>query len=661
MTPVDSKSSQAENATPAYAMLWIENKSNAAASPSEAELRKTLEQIPAIRAKEIKLEFVTSGKRGLLRVTRVDNQPVSPELLQQLIQYIIFNYDVAANTSIQSNAISYWLEPNRDDAESFTLHDVERLKQLESEINLLEDVIASGTQIKLVPGFPMPAMHISTWNGQVPNFAVINRVINYVQTTATAAYGAVIASGIFAAVLPESLTGGSGGSTTGTPSGGATNPIDMRASWRPSENNIVRQRFNANAATIGQPVDVYVIDTVPYATEADVLAKLRQFATSPNAQVQALVQSAVTNGRLKVDPTPVAANTSALSTTMDPDARWHGLYIAGIILSLTKNTTVHLVRAANEQTGYSSYPDIVDWLVNKAQATNPGGTSSPTPVIVNISMTTNPAPYRYIVNNRPQLELALGLNAAETTRLINDSQDLSSEIFDWIIGWNYAQQLAAVPTHSTMADLLSYYSTSQNRCIVASAANAGIGDGATHQQHAGYPARLKGIVSVAAQSRDDNPADYTHVAKMSAKALKEMIGDYTPPAGRPNIYENLATFLDAQGEGFDDNLTVGVNQINRSDAFFLLGGTALAVPNPNLINSLYLADIGSTQANLSGLAGWSGSSFATAVMTGILARLCEIDGNPVGAVDRALVDIRNNVAPLTNNRNAGYYVNMEQF
>lgn len=669
MKPVDRPSSQVEYIIPSYEILWIENKSREVALPSEDELRKPLDQLPFISSEGLMLEFEyaeNSPRRALLRVAKKDGQLVSPAHLQMIIQSLTFNFEVAVNKYTPLNAVSYWLEPTKENPDAFTLRNPENLKQLESELNFREEVVAGGTQIRLIPSFPLPVMHISLWNGLIPDYALIQNLITFLNTTVTRSYGALTTSGVFVAMLPESIGGGSGGSTTGTPTGGAVNPYDTRAAWRPIPTpwNFVKQRFDAPPAGLDQPVDVYVIDTIPYLTAAGVLGKLNQFAGSPTLHVQTLIQQAVANGKLVVDPVPVTANTSGLSPNVDPDARWHGLFIAGIILSLTKNTTVHLVNAADLNSGYASFPDIVDWLVAKAKGANPNPTASPTPVLVNLSLTTNPAPFRSVdATDLPQLATDLGLTLNETIALLNDSSDRKSELYDWVIGWNYARKLAtsvSAASHVPMTDLTRYYATNLNRCIVASAANNRIGDEAMHLQHAGYPARLKGIVSVAALSFANRVADYTHVAKISAQALKDKIATYHPPVGGSNIYEKLATFLDAQGEGFDDDITANGVVIPRSDAFFLFGGTADLV-NKNVINSLYLADIGTTQANLTGLAGWSGTSFATAVMTGVLARLCELDQNPVGAVDRALTALRTNIVPVTNRWDAGYYIYMEQY
>lgn len=471
------------------------------------------------------------------------------------------------------------------------------------------------------------------------------------------------------AMIPESIDGPAGGSGGGTPHGSATvvnNAVVAPVKWRVRQRAHYKKFIDETDQTPGQPVNVFVLDTVPYATKQELIDKIKLFTDSDNPALQEIAQRAVNS--IDIIP-PGVPNTSGTTgaNLYRADLKWHGLFIAGIILSMLKNpaSKVYLVRAADVESGFSTFQDITSWLINNV---NHGDAARP--LLVNLSLTTNPEFYR--VRPDPDdlvaafAEAGIALSEHEANLLTDESTNPESPLFDWLLGWNYDQKNAdptadpARSAYKATQKLLDLYSSSQNRCIVASAAN--IYGVARNTKHAGYPARLNGIVSVGALGAEDDVADYSHVAKLSADAFQakmEMLNNR-------DLYERLVQFLSLKGEGFDDAFTLANGtSIPRSDAFYVFGGNET---RKNDINSMYLDDIWSDElqsdiANFCGVSGWRGTSFSAAVITAVLARLCELSDNTPGtAVEKALQKLRADASRIKSNvPNAGYYFEMEQF
>jgi len=258
----------------------------------------------------------------------------------------------------------------------------------------------------------------------------------------------------------------------------------------------------------------------------------------------------------------------------------HGTFIAGIIHTLAPTARLHLIEVLNAY-GYCTFKAIAagfDTLLRE----HPIGHSH---LIVNMSlMYTLPGDIQELKNLMAELETTDHALAVLLGRLINDrsfaeNQVLPTEIFCHLI--------------SELSSLIEIFDDQQ--CIPAAggaviAAAGNDGQGGNHPE-ARYPAAYADTLGVAA-----------------LKSGSSQLAPYSNRADQP-YSEGIAVL------GGDENATPG-NESWADEQTGILGLYIGDFPNPNGPNIFQ-----NVIPNESGWARWSGTSFATPIVSGLIAQL----------------------------------------
>ncbi|MEO8391788.1 MAG: S8/S53 family peptidase [Chloroflexota bacterium] len=300
-------------------------------------------------------------------------------------------------------------------------------------------------------------------------------------------------------------------------------------------------------------VRVVVLDSSPYGNQPPQflgrLAALLAIDHSP------FVQHFLNNGTPTITLLPDPDATSG-TTSSQKEISSHGLFIASIIKTIAPEATVE-VHPVLGRDGAIILSDLVDYVnLLKPQAV---GNQQ---LLVNISATTQVTDTAdHFASIIPELRPFSGdeLEGFATTAEI----DLNA--------------------HQAIADFAAV-----NRRIIAAAGNDGIDS--VGKPWPGFPARVKGVLSVGAVDRGGVTTDYTNLARI--------------PAGlSADAQTRLTNSLEVTDNGiyaFGGVPRYGVNGLYVHPGF------------PNLPG----------QSNDCGAAYWAGTSFATAITTGYMAWLC---------------------------------------
>jgi subtilisin family serine protease len=294
----------------------------------------------------------------------------------------------------------------------------------------------------------------------------------------------------------------------------------------------------------------------------------------------------------------------------------HGLFVAGIIHTIAPDAQLHLIEVLNEK-GVGDTDSVAAGLSSAAKMIADGAGKPPrTKWVVNASlMTTAPGEDAHLKQMTGKLDQQPGLSPADASEQHDLSVLFNSQLADPSSGmeaWLLTRQADAI---RYMCDYLYVYWDTQ---VIAAAGNDRRPGGP--QPGARYPARADSVLGVGALQRDFSPASYSNTADMPASAgIITFGGDPAAVPGTP-------------------------------------GSAPLAPPQPEVLGVYIGID---PQGNLStdGWAAWSGTSFATPIVSGVTAALLSIHGRFARTQDA--IDLLMN-PPYTLPRADGDFLNVTQ-
>lgn len=390
------------------------------------------------------------------------------------------------------------------------------------------------------------------------------------------------------AAAPNWLGSGAHGCTTGGGPGDPPSPVPTQdmcdpASncWRMSLSDIDSAPASPIRNLKGDDVTVFVLDTIPYANDIQTASQnadgnntlLKDLA----AQIQAgsiVIHHQTLPGRLD-DPTSdqPGSGRDVYGHLFNYDMRDHGLFVTGIIHDLVPNAQIECVRVLNDF-GVGDVATLCDTLSKIHDRMSPGGDlydnnlNQPKPVVINLSLLATP-PDEILSN--PQF----GFDPTTINQLRTQLHDMIQSLVS--VG---AVFVAAAGNDSDMTANPPY------------------------RWNPRYPAAFPEVISVGAVDNAGQATTYSNYPVSPSAPAYNGIATYggglpvvSPPTYSPNGTEPGITVSDA------------VRGLYSSTDYPPLSADPALSPYPPL--------------NQNAWAYWSGTSFATPIISAVAARVLQ--------------------------------------
>jgi hypothetical protein len=461
-------------------------------------------------------------------------------------------------------------------------------------------------------------VHVSIDDGQAEERIVVEAV-----NQLNARIGLIGENVTFLAASPNWLfCGATHGFGDGGP-GGLPSPIyhDVIDDYKFYESILgpIKAALGEPSGTPGQAVNVVILDTAYSKERLDqalkdcprqsLLQELYISSEKPNHEDSPLKIHTAAELGIQLPPSPTE-NPAYYHDRVNHNISDHGLFIAGIIHSWAPNAKIHLFEVLNPY-GVCTLMGLEQTL-KKLEEAIPPSDSNP-PLIINCSFF---------------ITFPQGSNSQEQQETPVDEQRYKEP------------QLALVAMRSAFQRVLDTYKNS-GVSILAAAGNDASLDALEHPNGAAipatrYPAAFNGVIGVGALDRDGERAEYSNQADVkpygglmvfggrAVKAKNEKAESQNAQAqhgdpGHSHTQEEEPYISDAE----DSVLGIYIGEFPEKTK-----------PDPK------------TETNITkGWAAWSGTSFATAMMSGIFAALAG-DGYKISSKEsNAFVAILKNKLP----------------
>jgi subtilisin family serine protease len=294
----------------------------------------------------------------------------------------------------------------------------------------------------------------------------------------------------------------------------------------------------------------------------------------------------------------------------------HGLFVAGIIHTIAPHAKLHLIEVLNKM-GVGDTDSIAAGIESAAKMIASKAQNRPAPKwVVNASlMTAAPSDDFHLVQMMDRLgHQPPGMSADDTTEQAKLLDYLKVELADSGSGmqiWLVTRQSDAV------VYMCNYLYVNGKTRVIAAAGNDRKGLSEL-QPLTRYPAKAKSVLGIGALKRDDSAASYSNV------------DDVLPDDG-------IVTFGGEPGAGV------------------MPSASGLAAAPQSEVLGVYIGSDPNHNPSTDGWAVWSGTSFATPIVSGVTVALLSLPGRFTSA--QAAIDL---LTSLTVPRNDGNFLDVKQ-
>jgi hypothetical protein len=364
-----------------------------------------------------------------------------------------------------------------------------------------------------------------------------------------------------------------------------------------------------------RPVKVVILDTAPSEDQRNQAAQW----TNPGSLTQPLLKSLLESGVLSFTYAgdwniPLPPVGDILLRKHDYSMNDHGLFVAGIIHSIVPTVPIQLIQVLNENG--VGYAEGIAKAINTLIASQPTDGTAPA-LLINCSLTlAMPLPGHLSTDPSTDDELADAISvvdedgeaALELVTVFKSGQALTGFSEAEIMADPRAQEIMTqINVLGTALEWVMDAMRNQDAMVVAAAGNDGRvalgGVGSGHRPQARLPAAFATVVGVGALDKTGANAAYSNRADRQPKQGLATFG------GKDELIDSALGAAAAPGT---DEMAPGVAPFAIQGESLLgvyIGQFPDLAPKPNMF------------PNANGWAYWAGSSFATPIVTGALARL----------------------------------------
>ena len=460
---------------------------------------------------------------------------------------------------------------------------------------------------------PAPA---SSQYGSYAASDMTRQVINMINSARTTAFRQPGCATVVMAA-PNWLSSGTGPvSGCGTHGGAITPPLpveDPAPNWHITLPDLIP----ALQKRTGTGVTVFILDTQPTLQQ---IRSAAERAGKNNALLETLVSQLAAPSPLLVlhdsdQPLPeILENGSPDQPFSGRDIFGrlsgfemsdHGLFVAGIVRDVAPQARIECVRVLNDFGAGSAavlintLEDIHNRMLPLNPTTNAPGDLYKKPVVINLSLVTMPL-------DEELVPLWSSGAYADTVRKTSETEPLTLSLHAVI---QSLTALGAVIVGAAGND-------SDVRQLKPSVLKPQAMNTVTQRQSPRYPAAFPEIISVGAVDESGHAALYSNYPVAPGSTQNNGVATYGGGLPVP-VFPSSVPHDSATGTPFDPTTMVGVDQANI-DA---LVGVYTAPTYPALSTDDQPADYQAPNGNA--WAYWSGTSFATPIISGVAARLLE--------------------------------------